>query len=37
MLVKSESEVGHLDDLRETFDTLYLYDMKLNPINVCSE
>ena len=37
MLVKSESKVGHLDDLRETFNTLCLYDMKLNPINVCLE
>ena len=31
MLVKSAQEVSHLDDLRETFDTLRLYDMKLNP------
>ena len=31
MLVKSAREVNHLDDLRETFDTLQLYDMKLNP------
>ena len=31
MLVKSVREVSHLDDLRETFDTFRLYDMKLNP------
>ena len=31
MLVKSAREVSHLDDLWETFDTLRLYDMKLNP------
>ena len=31
MLVKSVQEVSQLDDLRETFDTLRLYDMKLNP------
>ena len=34
MLVKSAKEVNHLDDLRETFYTLCLYDMKLNP-NKC--
>ena len=33
MLVKSAREVSYLDDLRETFDTLRLYDMKLNPSN----
>ena len=31
MLVKSKSEDHHLSDLRETFKTLCLYDMKLNP------
>ena len=34
MLVKSAKEDCHLDDLRETFETLRLYDMKLNP-NKC--
>ena len=34
MLVKSMRETGHLDDLQETFKTLCLYDMKLNP-NKC--
>jgi hypothetical protein len=31
MLVKSEEEDGHLDDLAETFRTLRKYQMKLNP------
>uniref|UniRef100_A0A2N9FUW7 RNase H type-1 domain-containing protein n=1 Tax=Fagus sylvatica TaxID=28930 RepID=A0A2N9FUW7_FAGSY len=31
MLVKSKEEGGHLDDLRETFETLRKYQMKLNP------
>ena len=31
MLMKSVWEVSHLDDLWETFDTLCLYDVKLNP------
>ena len=31
MLVKSWREEDHLDDLKETFDTLYSYNMKLNP------
>ena len=31
MLVKSTREANHLDNLRETFDTIRLYDMKLNP------
>ena len=31
MLVKSAREVCHLDDLRETIDTLRLYNIKLNP------
>ena len=31
MLVKSERETQHLDDLQETFDTLRRYKMKLNP------
>ena len=33
MLVKRNDEVDHLDDQRETFDTLRKYKMKLNPIN----
>ena len=31
MLVKSRREEDHLDDFKETFDTLYSYNMKLNP------
>ena len=31
MLVKSRREGDHLDDFRETFDTLRFYNMKLNP------
>ena len=31
MLVKSRDEANHLDDLKETFNTLYKYNMKLNP------
>ena len=31
MLIKSLREDDHLDDLRETFDTLRSYNMKLNP------
>ena len=31
MLVKSQREEDHLDDLRETFNTLQSYNMKLNP------
>ena len=31
MLVKSRREEDHLDDLKETFDTLRSYNMKLNP------
>ena len=31
MLVKSREELGHLDDLKETFATLRQYQMKLNP------
>nr|XP_023915020.1 uncharacterized protein LOC112026560 [Quercus suber] len=31
MLVKSKEELEHLDDLKETFDTLKQYQMKLNP------
>jgi len=30
MLVKSQKEDDHLDDLMETFDTLRSYNMKLN-------
>ena len=35
MLVKSLCENDHLDNLRETFDTLRSYNMKLNP-NKCA-
>ena len=35
MFVKSLREDDHLDDLRETFDTLRSYNMKLNP-NKCA-
>ena len=31
MLVKSAREASHLHGLWETFDTLRLYEMKLNP------
>ena len=31
MLVKSRREDNHLDDLKETFDSLRSYNMKLNP------
>ena len=31
MLVKSRREKDHLKDLKETFDTLCSYNMKLNP------
>ena len=31
MLVKSRREDNHLDNLKETFDTLCSYNMKLNP------
>ena len=31
MLVKSQREDNHLEDLMETFDTLRSYNMKLNP------
>ena len=31
MLVKSRREDDHLEDLKETFDTLRSYNMKLNP------
>ena len=31
MLVKSRREEDHLEDLRETFNTLCYYNMKLNP------
>ena len=31
MLVKSRREEDHLEDLRETFNTLRYYNMKLNP------
>ena len=35
MLVKSQDEGEHLNDLQETFDTLRQYSMKLNP-NKCA-
>ena len=35
MLVKSTREDDHLDDLKETFNTLRSYNMKLNP-NKCA-
>ena len=35
MLVKSLHEDDHLDDLQETFDTLWSYNMKLN-LNKCT-
>ena len=35
MLVKSQDEGKHLDDLQETFDTLRQYNMRLNP-NKCA-
>ena len=35
MLVKSQCEDDHLDDLRETLDTLRSYNMKLN-LNKCA-
>ena len=35
MLVKSLCENNHLEDLKETFDTLRSYNMKLNP-NRCT-
>ena len=31
MLVKSQRKEDHLEDLRETFDTLRSYNTKLNP------
>ena len=31
MLVKNRQEEDHLEDLKETFDTLHSYNMKLNP------
>ena len=31
MLVKNKKEGSHLDDLKETFETLRQYKMKLNP------
>jgi len=35
MLVKSQQEDDHLDDIKETFDTLRSHNMKLNP-NKCT-
>ena len=31
MLIKNKEELAHLDDFKETFDTLRQYQMKLNP------
>ena len=31
MLIKSKEEEDHLDNLKETFNTLRQYSMKLNP------
>ena len=31
MLMKTKDEANHLDDLKETFNTLRKYNMKLNP------
>ena len=31
ILVKNRREDDHLDNLKETFDTLHSYNMKLNP------
>ena len=31
MLVKSKEELAHLDDLKETFTTLKIHQMRLNP------
>ena len=31
VVLKSAREASHLDDLQKIFDTLRLYDMKLNP------
>ena len=36
MLVKSRRKDDHLDDLKETFDTLRFYNMKLNPPSKCA-
>ena len=35
MLVKNQREDDHLDNLKETFDTLHSYNMKLNP-SICA-
>ena len=37
MLIKSKEEESHLDDLKETFDTLRQYIMKLNPTKCALE
>ena len=31
ILVKIKDKANHLDDLKETFNTLHKYNMKLNP------
>lgn len=37
MPVKSKRGDHHLDDLQETFETLHLYNMKLNPSKCVSK
>lgn len=37
MTVKSKRGGHHLDDLQETFETLHLYNMKLNPSKCVSK
>ena len=37
MLVKNKKERSHLDDLKETFETLRQYKMKLNPTKCAFE
>ena len=32
MLIKNKRAKSHLDDLKETFDTLRKYHMRLNPV-----
>ena len=36
MLVKNKEAESHLDDLKETFETLRWYQMKLNPVKCAS-
>ena len=37
MLVKSKEVESHMDYLKETFETLRWYQMKLNPVKCASE